>query len=147
MSEEASFRNVRLRALAFFAQACAETGRVVEGLAAVRAAWPELQRNNELWWEPELHRLEGEFLLRDPGTERSEAEACLRRAVASARRMGLKLFEVRAATSLARMLAAERRNDEAREALAGSLVTLQDGGGHDLLEARRVLALVSPPLS
>ena len=61
--------------------------------------------------------------------------------------MGLKLFEVRAATSLARMLAAERRNDEAREALAGSLVTLQDGGGHDLLEARRVLALVSAPLS
>jgi hypothetical protein len=45
------------------------------------------------------------------------------------------------------MLAAEQRNDEAREALAGSLVTLQDGGGHDLLEARRVLALVSPPLS
>jgi class 3 adenylate cyclase len=147
MSEEASFRNVRLRALAFFAQACAETGRVAEGLAAVREAWPELQRNNELWWEPELHRLEGEFLLRDPGAERNEAEACLRRSVASARRMGLKLFEVRAATSLARVLAAERRNDEAREVLAGSLVTLQDGGGHDLLEARRVLALVSPPLS
>jgi class 3 adenylate cyclase/tetratricopeptide (TPR) repeat protein len=102
-SAETRLRMLRLRALALFAQACAETGNIAEGLAVVREGLSELAQSAERWWEPELHRLEGELMMLEPGSgARAEAEASLRSAIAIARRKGLKLFENRAAASLAR---------------------------------------------
>jgi predicted ATPase len=67
--------------------------------------------------EAELHRLKGELLLL-AGGEESEAEECIRRAIAIAQRQEAKSRELRAATSLARLLREQGRIAEAREALA-----------------------------
>jgi len=48
----------------------------------------------------------------------AEAEQCLRRAVALATRQGAKWFELRATTSLARLLAKQGSREQARTMLA-----------------------------
>jgi hypothetical protein len=68
--------------------------------------------------EADLHRLRGELLLALPETERSAAEACFLRALAVAREQGARLWELRAATSLARLWRDQGRSGEAREPLA-----------------------------
>jgi predicted ATPase len=50
-----------------------------------------------------------------PGADTSAAEDCFRRALETARSQEAKSLELRAATSLARVLAATGRSEEARE--------------------------------
>jgi predicted ATPase len=69
------------------------------------------------WIEAELHRLGGELRLATPEPDQSEAEACFRRALAVAHEQQAKLWELRAATSLARLWQDQRRN-EAHDLLA-----------------------------
>jgi predicted ATPase len=91
-------------------------GRAPEGLAASEAvaAADQLQiRLNEA----ELHRLGGELLLLACRPE-NEAEASMRRAIAIAQRQEAKGWELRAATSLARLLRKQGRIAEARDVLA-----------------------------
>ena len=64
-----------------------------------------------------LHRLKGELLLL-AGAPESDAEASMRRAIAIAQRQEAKGWELRAATSLARLLRKQGRIAEAREVLA-----------------------------
>jgi predicted ATPase len=67
---------------------------------------------------PELSRLKGEAILgRDPSAT-PEAESCFRTAIAVARGQGSKWLELRATTSLARLLAKQGKRDEARAMLA-----------------------------
>jgi hypothetical protein len=56
-------------------------------------------------------------LLKDPRSE-AEAECCLRQAIDVAQRQAARLFELRATTSLARLLATQGKREEAREQLA-----------------------------
>ncbi len=68
----------------------------------------------------ELHRLRGEFLLRQEAAEGAcrEAEACFRRALTIARRQQAKSLELRAAMSLTRLYQKQDRQAEARPMLA-----------------------------
>jgi predicted ATPase len=75
-------------------------------------ALAQVEGTGERWFEPELHRLRGELLVSIPDGDRAQAEACFRHAIATARQCHMRLWELRAATSLARLLA------EPREALA-----------------------------
>ncbi len=68
-------------------------------------------------WLAELHRVKGELLLL-AGAPESEAEASMRRAIAIAQRQEAKGWELRAATSLARLLRKQGRVAEGRELLA-----------------------------
>ena len=69
----------------------------------------------ELWFEAELHRLRGELLRQSaPDT----AEGCFRQALATAQRQKAKSWELRAATSLARLLRDQGRHEQARQILA-----------------------------
>jgi predicted ATPase len=66
----------------------------------------------------ELHRLKGELLLmRDP-TAAAQAETSFRAAINTARERHARLPELRATTSLARLLARQGRRDAARTMLA-----------------------------
>jgi predicted ATPase len=62
--------------------------------------------------------LEGELLLASKEPDESRAEASFHKANAIAREQGAKSFELRAATSLARLLAHLGRRGEARALLA-----------------------------
>ena len=79
-------------------------GRAAEGQRLLAEALDAGSASGERWFEAELHRLKGE-LLRLAGGDRAMAEACFIRAMAVAREQSAKLWELRAATSLARLLA------------------------------------------
>jgi predicted ATPase len=97
------------------AEACLETGRVEEGLSAVREAIAETEAR---YCEAELNRLEGELLLASKEPDPKRAEASFRTAIAVARGQGAKSYELKAATSLARLLARQGSGGDARDLLA-----------------------------
>jgi predicted ATPase len=70
------------------------------------------------FYETEIHRLKGELLLRQNDSNATEAQSCYERAIEIARRQNGKSLELRATTSLARLLAKEGKADEARAMLA-----------------------------
>jgi predicted ATPase len=70
---------------------------------AITDALTLVDQTGEHWYEPELHRLKGELLLQQSADHHGEAQACFQQAVDVARSLQAKSFELRAATSLARL--------------------------------------------
>ncbi len=66
---------------------------------------------------PTIHRLKGELLLALSGDNQPEAEACFHQALATARQQQAKSWELRAATSLARLWQSQGKRQEAHELL------------------------------
>ena len=89
--------------LGLLAAAQGRAGRAVAGLDLASDTVDRADRTDAHWIKADLHRLRGELLLALPEPERPEAEACFLRALAVAREQGAKLWELRAATSLARL--------------------------------------------
>ncbi len=99
------------------AEAFAKLGRPEEGLAAIAEALELMRKTGLRIFEAELHRVEGALiLLKAPGAV-ATAENALRQAVAIARRQDAKSWELRAVTSLARLLSTQGKRDEARAML------------------------------
>jgi class 3 adenylate cyclase/tetratricopeptide (TPR) repeat protein len=100
------------------AEAYGKIGRPDEGLAAIAQSLDLMNKTGLRYLEAELYRIRGELtLLEAPGAV-GAAESALRQAVASARRQDAKSWELRAVTSLARLLASQGKRDEARATLA-----------------------------
>src|SRR5206468_9938677 len=90
--------------------------------------------------EAELHRLRGEALLAGAGTV-SEAEIAIEKGIDVARRQNAKSWELRAATSLARLRRQRGRPQEAAALLAPILGWFTEGfDTADLQAARTLLA-------
>jgi hypothetical protein len=70
------------------------------------------------WFEAELHRLRGEALLALSPEQAAEAEASYHQALAVARDQGARLWELRAATSLARLWRDQGKRQQAHNLLA-----------------------------
>jgi class 3 adenylate cyclase/tetratricopeptide (TPR) repeat protein len=92
-------------------------GRRKEGLGVLVKAQGAASRNGERHWEAELMRLKGELLLLEPKHE-GEAEACFRESIELARRQGARSLELRAAVSLARLLARQGKRESAQRTLS-----------------------------
>ena len=93
-------------------------GLAEEGLELVTEALTLTQRDDERWWEAELHRVKGELLLTNSPNASGEAEACFNLALDIARKQSARSLELRAATSLARLWQEQRKLQEARDLLA-----------------------------
>ena len=78
------------------------TGRLPQARDALDAAFRAANANGEHILSAELHRIDGELQLASSGTD-EEAERCFHAAIEVARRQKAKLWEVRGATSLARL--------------------------------------------
>ena len=78
----------------------------------------EIEETEARFHEAELNRLEGELLLASEERDESQAEALFRKAIGVARAQQAKSWELRAATSLARLLTRQGRPEEARDLLA-----------------------------
>jgi tetratricopeptide (TPR) repeat protein len=103
---------------AHLADSYCKSGYPEEGLTTVATALRETERGGERTAEPQLYMIKGELLLmRDPPDE-AEAEQCFRTAIEIARRQKARFYELRATTSLARLLASRGRRDDARAMLA-----------------------------
>jgi predicted ATPase len=110
-----------------------------EGLGLVARALHLVSETGERWFEAELHRLAGELMLLSPTPDRIGAEGRLRQAMAIARRLGSRLWELRAA-SLTRLWRDQGRCDEARDLLAPIYGGFTEGfGTPDLGEAKALL--------
>ena len=117
----------RAYSLALLAEACGKVGNITEGLTVLAEALTVVGETGICIFEPEMHRLEGEFLLAlDPGKV-AEAEACFSQAVAIARRHQAKSLELRATMSLARLWQQQGRGNEAYAALAAVYGTYTEG--------------------
>jgi len=100
--------------MAALAEALACDGALQEACETIGEA---LQANpGELYYRPEIFRLRGELQLKKG--QAKQAEADFREALALARTMNAKAWELRAALSLARLLRDTGRRDEARTMLA-----------------------------
>jgi predicted ATPase len=123
------------------AEVLAQQGQVEEGLAALAEALAVVRAGGEAYWEAELHRLQGEFLLQRAGVEAlAPAEACFHQALAVARRQSAKALELRAAMSLSRLYRQQGRQAEAGPLLAQIYGWFTEGfDTPDLQEAKALL--------
>ncbi len=76
------------------------------------------QNMKEQWCEAELCRTKGELVLTSRGADVATAEAHFERALGIARQQHAKSWELRAATSMARLWRDQDKADEARDLLA-----------------------------
>jgi class 3 adenylate cyclase/tetratricopeptide (TPR) repeat protein len=102
--------------LALLAEAYAMLGQPVEGLNCLAEAAQFIETTEERYREAEVHRLRGDLL--NATGERSAAEQSYHQALAVARHQEAKLWELRAATSLARLWRDQGKGTEARDLLA-----------------------------
>jgi class 3 adenylate cyclase/predicted ATPase len=126
--------------LALLAEACLAAGRIEDGLSAVREALAEVEDTAARYYEAELNRLEGELRLAAEEPDETRAEASIRKAIEIAGDQGAKSFELRAAASLARLMARQGRCAEARGLLAPVCAWFAEGfDSADLKEAKILL--------
>ena len=91
--------------LGALAAALGRAGQSAEGLATIDGAIERAERTEESWVIPELLRIKGELtLLQGGGEAAAEAMEHFRAAIDWARRQGALSWELRAATSAARLL-------------------------------------------
>jgi predicted ATPase/class 3 adenylate cyclase len=117
------------------AEAHGRSGAVQEGLDLVAKALDRVEETGERWFEAELHRMMGELMLRLPRSDQTAAEARFGHAAATARLQGAKLWELRAATRLARLWREKGRRGEAHDLLTPLCSQFTEGFGTPDLQA------------
>ena len=121
-----------------YALALSEAGRLAEAEQAAAQALARIEHNDELWYAAELSRVRGELAVRRG--EFAAARHRLGEAIAIAREQGALAWELRAATSLARLC---RDTGEEGAAEAMLIDVLRRGGEgattRDVTTARAML--------
>jgi predicted ATPase len=124
--------------LALLARTCEIAGQAEEGLALLDDALQVVGKTGERWLEAELNRHKGQLLLRQGHFE--AAGELYRKALSIAQAQEAKLWELRAAVSLARLHRDQGRSAEARDLLAPVYGWFTEGfGTPDLKEAKALL--------
>jgi predicted ATPase len=120
--------------IALLAKVCEIEGQIEESSIA---------KTGERWYEAELNRHKGELLLRQGHSE--AVEQLYRKAFSIAREQEAKLWELRAALSLARLRCDQGRRAEAYDLLAPVYIWFTEGfGTPDLKEAKALIEALNP---
>ena len=131
--------------LALQADAQLAIGKSEAALASAAAGLQAVEKMGGAQLEAELYRLRGEALLAGAGTL-SEAETAMQQGIDVARRQNAKSWELRGATSLARLRRQQGRQQEAAALLAPILGWFTEGfATADLKAARTLLAELTEP--
>jgi predicted ATPase len=104
--------------LALLAEAHGIMGQPAAGLTVLAEALALVDTTGERWYEPELYRLKGALLIQQSLDNQVEAEACFHKSLDIARHQQAKSFELRTATSLARLWQQQGKRQEAHDLLA-----------------------------
>ena len=124
--------------IALLARACEISGEIEEAQTLLDDASQIGERTGECWFDAELNRHKGELLLWQGQPE--AAEELYRKALSIAEEQEAKLWELRAAVSLARLLCDQGRCAEARDLLAPVYGWFTEGfDTPDLKEAKALL--------
>jgi predicted ATPase len=155
--------------LALLADACERGGQTAAGLEALAEGLRAAEQREERFYEAELHRLQGELLLRQcalvectpaqrespsgptdavgglgRGPQLLEAAACFQRACEIAQRQGAKSLELRATLSLARLWQQQGQRAAAHKLLAPVYSWFTEGfDTPDLQEAKTLLEVLA----
>lgn len=130
--------------LALLAEIYLRRNRIDEGLAAIEEAQKLAVTGGELFWQAELFRLKGELLLGQSGVSVQEAEECLCEALKIAQDQYATMFELRAATSLAKLWRKLNKADDAKRILNAVYSRFNERADNlDLIEAKTVLEQLS----
>jgi len=130
--------------LSYLAKAYAELRQFDDAWRSIDAVITAVQATEERLCEAEVHRVVGEIVLLSPERNVAKAEAYFERALAVARQQQAKSWELRAATSLARLWRDRGKRDEARDLLAPIYGWFTEGfETSDLLEAKALLHALS----
>jgi predicted ATPase len=126
--------------LSYLAQAHAELGQFDNASRCIGEAMNALETTKERWHEAEVNRIAGEIVLLPPESDTAKAEAYFERALAVAREQQAKSWELRAATSMARLWRDQGKRQQARGLLASVYDWFTEGFDTlDLKEARSLL--------
>ncbi len=138
----------RPSALALFAEVQARAGRLDDGRSLIEAALAAGARTGERVFEPERYRLRGELVLSwaeqaarsEQQRAGAEAEDCFQKAIEIARSLGARSWELRAATSLARLWSRRGRRLDAAQLLGDCRCWFTEGfDTRDVQTADRLL--------
>jgi predicted ATPase/DNA-binding winged helix-turn-helix (wHTH) protein len=123
------------------AEALGRAGQIADGLAAIEEAIVRSEASEERWATAELLRIKGElFLLQGTPGAAAAAEGQFRQALDWARRQGALSWELRTASSLARLWRDQHRVKEARALLESVYGRFTEGfATADLREAKSLL--------
>jgi class 3 adenylate cyclase/predicted ATPase len=124
--------------IALLAGGCAIAGQIEEAVTLLDDAMRVAERNGERLFVTELNRYKGQLLLRQGSPD--AAEELYRKALSIGEEQEAKLWELRAATSLARLWGEQGRRTEARDLLAPIYGWFTEGfDTADLLDAKALL--------
>jgi predicted ATPase/DNA-binding winged helix-turn-helix (wHTH) protein len=128
------------------AEGLAATGRYEEALDTIDQAIARVEHNRNLVSRPELLRVKSEILISAKNPDLLQAEHLLREAFDLASTQSCLGWELRIATSLAKLWLLQGRRDEARAALAPALGRFSEGfDRHDFKAASELLSALSSP--
>ncbi len=103
--------------IALLGDCYARLGRPEEGLSAIAEGLARSAETGEGLAEAELHRVKGELLIISDPPDDGQAERCFRAAIEIARLQKARFWELRATTSMARLLKSQGKSEEARSML------------------------------
>jgi len=130
----------RPKLLGSIAEAYRKVGRINEADALVTSGLALAEQTSQPFWNAELHRIRGDLLLDQGVPAQGRAEQLFVEAIEVARKQKARSLELRAATSLGRLLRDQGRRAEARTVLAPIYSWFQEGLElADLRDAKAVL--------
>ncbi len=122
------------------AMAYADLGQPNDARRCIDDAIDKVEKSKERVWEAPVHRVAGEIALKFPEPDTIKAETHFERAIMVARQQQAKLWELRAAMSMARLWRDQGKRKEAHELLAPVYGWFTDGfDTRDLKEAKALL--------
>ena len=125
--------------LGLLTEAHRRANRIEDGISLLNEALEIVERTDERWYEAELYRFVAETLIAK--SDRRDAERWLCRALRTAQQQGARLWELRAATSVARLWRDQGKRTDARDLLAPIYQGFTEGfDTRDLKEAAALLA-------
>jgi len=126
--------------LSMLSKSYADLGQIEDARRSVDEAKMLIERTKETWFEAHVDLIAGEIALKSPQPDAAKAEAYFEQALAVARRQQAKSWELRAATSMARLWRDQGKPRQARELLAPIYGWFTEG--FDTLDLKEAKALL-----
>jgi predicted ATPase len=131
--------------LAYLALAYAALDQFEEAWRCIDEAFIASAATKSRWWRAETYRIAGEIALMMPVQDVAKSEAYFVRALTTAREQQAKSWELRAATSMARLWRDQGKRAEARDLLAPVYGWFSEGFNTlDLKQAKAMLDELAP---
>ncbi|HKD39685.1 MAG TPA: adenylate/guanylate cyclase domain-containing protein [Myxococcaceae bacterium] len=136
--------NFQMQVSEMLAQAYLRAGSAHRAVSTLDEALSRSELAGTHFYDASLHRLKGEAILMRDSSMIAQAEECFRKGIGMARSRSAKSWELRATTSLARLLRDTGRRDEARAMLGEIYGWFTEGfDTADLKDAKALLEELS----